>query len=179
MSQLSGGEHSAYTLRSGITLYPSQNQAISRTMSLLVQKVPAHFALLTDVTGQVILARGEQENVDLIALGSLVAGDVAASQEIARLTDQYQDFQVVLREGKKMHTFILETGLYLVLFVQVSTEIPLGWARMAIKNSAQELAKIVADTPEEVSKKEISDDTLGQEDLPDLFSEALDDLWLE
>lgn len=169
-------------LRSGITLYPSQNKAIDQILTDLIQNVPARFILLADVTGQIVSTRGEQGNVNRIALGSLVAGDLAASQEIARLTGQYQDFQVVLREGNKIHTFILETGPYLALFVQVSNDVPLGWARMIIKNAARDLADVAATPPEETEQSKATAQTnqmLNEEKLPDLFSDALDDLWTE
>jgi len=171
-----------YNLRSGLVLYPEQQQAIENLLADLVQQTPAHFILLADVTGQVISTRGEQRQVDLVALGSLVAGDMAASHEIARLTGQYQDYQMVLREGQTTHTFICEAGHHLALLVQVSNETPLGWARMMIHKAAQQLTEIAANLPAEQPPLDItsSDEThLAQENLPDLFADALDDLLLE
>jgi predicted regulator of Ras-like GTPase activity (Roadblock/LC7/MglB family) len=174
---------SSYTLRSGVTIYPSQNEAIDKVLLNLLKKAPARFLLLTDVTGQIVSARGEQGKIDLVALGSLVAGDLAASQEIARLTGEYQDHQMVLREGQTVHTFISEAGHFLALLVQVSNEVPLGWARMLIKKSAEELAEVMEHkTPEETEwTKKASEElepVLSDEGLSDLFSEALDDLLL-
>ena len=179
MNHLSGEGY--YTLRAGITLYPSQNQAIEQILTTLATKLPAHFLLLADITGQVVSVRGEQSNVDLTALGSLVAGDLAASQEIARLTGQYQDFQVVLREGEQISTFILETGYHLALLVQVSKDVPLGWARMLIKNSARDLAEIVAQKPAEAEQKQEQRGAqlFQEEGIGDIFDRALDDLWTE
>ena len=170
-----------YTLRSGITLYPPQNKAISQALDNLTHKIPAHFILLTDVTGQIISTRGEQNDIDLIALGSLMAGDLAASQEIARLTGEYQDYQMILREGTQMHTFISEAGRYLALLVQAAKEVPLGWARVIIRKAAQEITDIVANPPQEAKQPDLAeqlDSMLTEEDeLPDLFSDALDELW--
>jgi predicted regulator of Ras-like GTPase activity (Roadblock/LC7/MglB family) len=170
-----------YTLRSGITIYPSQDRTINQVLTELIQKVPAQFLLLVDVTGQVLSARGEQGKVDLVALGSLVAGDLAASQEIARLTGEYQDYQMVLREGNTMHTFIVEAGIHLAMLVQISNEVPLGWARMLIRQAAQQLADLLdepAEESQEISAAESMPELL-QEDLSDLFDDALDDLWSE
>jgi predicted regulator of Ras-like GTPase activity (Roadblock/LC7/MglB family) len=169
-----------YNLRSGITIYPAQDKAIAEVLAELRQKLPAHFLLLTDVTGQVISARGDQNQIDLVVLGSLVAGDLAASQEIARLTGEYQDYQMVLREGQKTHTFIIEAGHHLALLVQVSNEVPLGWARMLIQKVARHLADIIALPPEEeVTDQAPPDLGVDQEDLPDLFDEALAEMWQE
>jgi predicted regulator of Ras-like GTPase activity (Roadblock/LC7/MglB family) len=170
-----------YTLRSGRTIYPSQATKIEQILTDLIRKIPARFLLLTDVTGQIVAARGEQENVDLVALGSLVAGDLAASQEIARLTGEYQDYQMVLREGQTMHSFIVEAGLYLALLVQVSNEVPLGWARMLIQQAAPQLAEVL-DTQAEEARHHPDDQAIPemeQADLSDLFDDALDELWSE
>lgn len=170
-----------YNLRSGLILYPDQQQAIEKILIDLIQQTPAHFVLVADVTGQVVSTRGEQESANLVALGSLVAGDLAASHEIARLTGQYQDHQMVLREGQTTHTFICEAGHHLALLVQVANETPLGWARVVIRQAARRLTDITTKAPVEGDQRNIasSESSLGQEDLSDLFSEALDDLLLE
>jgi predicted regulator of Ras-like GTPase activity (Roadblock/LC7/MglB family) len=171
-----------YTLRSGITIYPSQNRAISQALANLTHKAPARFILLADVTGQIVSTRGEQSDIDLVALGSLMAGDLAASQEIARLTGEYQDYQMILREGTQMHTFISEAGHHLALLVQVSNEVPLGWARVIIRRASQEIEDIVANPPQEAKQSNIEeqlDPILIEDELADLFSDALDDLWSE
>ncbi len=178
--QSNAGHHQ--TLRSGLTIYPSQDRAINQALLDLVQKTPAHFVLLADVTGQIISARGNKEGIDLVPLGSLVAGDLAASQEIARLTGQYQDYQMVLREGQNSHTFIIEAGLQLALLVQISKDVPLGWGRVVIQKAAHQLADIVATIPEDVVQNQATaeeEQLLAQEELSDLFSDALDDLWME
>lgn len=177
-----------YKLRSGLCVAPQQNEEFERLTTELLGQVPARFVLLVDVAGQVVLAKGDHEGVNLIMLGSLVAGDLAASQEIARLMGQYQEYQIVLREGEKFNTIIVEAGHHLALLVQVEREVPLGWARMLIKRTGQQLAEVtaVADNagmglampPEE----ETAVFTLDEDDdlaLSDMFSDALDDLWVE
>ncbi len=179
--QTKNTQEGPYTLRSGLTIYPSQAEAIDQISTELMKKVPAHFLLLADVTGQIITARGEQEQIDLVALGSLVAGDLAASQEIARLTGEYQDYQMVLREGQKMHSFIVEAGLHLALMVQVSNEVPLGWARMIIQKTARHLAELLDSPAEEAEHHHLTESLpeFEQEELSALFNDALDELWSE
>lgn len=169
---------SSYSLRSGLTIFPSQQEALDQVLTELAQKLPARFLLLADVTGQIISVRGEQHQIDIVALGSLVAGDLAASQEIARLTGQYESQQMVLREGQNVHTFITEAGHHLALFAQVSNDTPLGWARMLIKKVAGQLADIAA-TPPKTDETQQLNLELDQAELPDLFSDALDEMWQE
>jgi predicted regulator of Ras-like GTPase activity (Roadblock/LC7/MglB family) len=162
------------TMRNGCTIYPAQEDAIEKLLAEFMQQCPARFALLTDTSGLVITAHGERGAVDLIALASLVAGDTAASQEIARLTGQYQNYQLVLREGTKTNTFIVEAGRFLVLFVQVSMDIPLGWARLLIRETGRQCAEIIATPPDEIEELKLG---LDGARLSDMIGESLDSMW--
>ncbi len=163
-----------YELRSGITIFPSHDKAIDQVISTLSLKIPARFILLTTVTGQVITAAGDRGQVDLVALGSLIAGDLAASQEIARITGEYHDYQTILREGENTHAFISEVGQRLILFVQIPNDVPLGWARLLIQEAARKLEEVLNTQPEALESLDLGSE---QEKLPDLFSSALDELW--
>lgn len=168
-----------YDLRSGLTLYPPQQEAIETILTDLLQQAPAHFILLADVTGQIVSTRGERGQINLIALGSLVAGDLAASQEIARLTGQYQDYQMILREGSTTHTFICEAGFHLALLVQVTIDTPLGWARMVIRQAAHKLTDIIteAEAEAEAAAQPPPGLNIDADDLLGDLDDALDDLW--
>ncbi len=170
-------------LRSGLTIYPSQDRAIDAALRSLSEKTPARFILLADISGQIISVRGDRSQVaEPVALGSLVAGDLAASREIARLLGEYRSYQMVLREGASSHTFIVEAGPYMVMLVQVASDVPLGWARMVIRQAAEQLAQIVDALPEELKNQPQAEPPLeealsGQEDISDLFGDALNSLW--
>lgn len=174
-----------YILRSGVTLSPAQHVEFNRLLTHLLQAAPATFIMLADAAGQVILAKGEHHDIDLVMLGSLVAGDLAASQEIARLTGEYQDYQIILREGQRSNSFIAEAGPYLALLVQVNRDIPLGWARMLILKTSRQLTDIMAQSiptaeDEIAGKQEIVMELDETDDsLADLFGDALDDMWGE
>jgi len=165
---------SPINLPSGITLYPSQDKAIDRILNDLMQKSPAEFILLAEASGQILAALGERTTADLVALSSLVVGDLAASQEIARLTGQYQNYQLILREGPQTNTFIAEAGAHMVLFVRVSREVPLGWARLLIHETSRQLADIVSAVPEDVGKLDLG---LSEETLSTLVDDGFDSIW--
>ncbi|MBE2198999.1 MAG: roadblock/LC7 domain-containing protein [Anaerolinea sp.] len=165
-----------YRLRSGLTIVTEQSQQLEQLLAQLQQKVPANFVILVDVTGQVVTVKGDVGKTNLVMLGSLVAGDLAASQEIARLTGEYQDFQIVLREGQESHIFIAEAGQHMAMLIQVSNEVPLGWARMLIRHIGQEIAQVLAVQPLQEPSWDVAE---ADDDLSDLFADALDDVWLE
>ncbi len=161
-------------LPSGITLYPSQDEAIDRLLNAFLQRCPAEFAMLAESSGQILSVLGDRTTGDLAALGSLVAGDLAASQEIARLTGQYQNFQLILREGPKANSFIAEAGPHLVLFVRVSKEVPLGWARLLIHETSRQVGEIVSTRPDDVARLDLG---LSDEKIAGLVGSGLDSLW--
>jgi predicted regulator of Ras-like GTPase activity (Roadblock/LC7/MglB family) len=168
-----------YQLRCGVAVLPEQHQAFERLLTEALSQIPANFVFLADVAGQIVMTKGDHGQVNLVMLGSLVAGDLAASQEIARLTGQFQDYQIVLREGANVNTFIIEAGEHLVLLVQVDHDVPLGWARMVVKRVGQSLGQVMEGA--ETAVIEQPSFTLDSHDseLSDLFGEALDDLWGE
>jgi predicted regulator of Ras-like GTPase activity (Roadblock/LC7/MglB family) len=126
----------AHRTSSDITIYPDQMKAINSLLLDLVEQVPAQFSMIMDVAGQAIACRGEIGETNVVTLGALVAGDLAASKEIARVTGEYQNYQMILREGDRTHAFIYEAGPHIILFVQVPSDVPLGWSRRFIREVA-------------------------------------------
>jgi hypothetical protein len=160
----------------GITLHPVQGTAMDRVLDDLTEKTPAQFVLLTEAGGQILATRGEKQTADMVALSTLVAGDMAASREIARLTNQYRSGHWVLREGPDANTFTAEAGPRMVLFVGVGTDVPLGWARLLIQEAGRQLAEVVAAPHGDVTALELG---LDEAKLSALFGDRLDSLWKE
>jgi predicted regulator of Ras-like GTPase activity (Roadblock/LC7/MglB family) len=160
----------------GLSLSPSQDKIINRILSDLLEKCPAQFILLAELSGQIISVQGESGNTDLIALGALVAGDQAASQEIARLTDQYQHTQLIFREGPETTSFITEAGDRMVLYMRIHKEVPMGWARLIILEASRKLAEVTSMPPVDVEKKDLQ---LSDEKLDTLIGDGLDSIWHE
>ncbi|MBN1666771.1 MAG: hypothetical protein JW862_06770 [Anaerolineales bacterium] len=173
MNNLSSYDH-PISLRSGTDIFPVHETALEKLLNELLEHCPAAFILLADVSGQVIMVEGQRGGMDLVALASLVAGDLAASQEIARLSGEYQSYQLILREGQKYNTFISEAGKHLLLFVQVSCQVPLGWARLLIQETARQASEVMNTPVEIVDKLDLG---LDKEGLSDLFGNALDAMW--
>jgi predicted regulator of Ras-like GTPase activity (Roadblock/LC7/MglB family) len=161
-------------LRIGITIYPSQKKAIKQVLGELEERCPTQLILLADVSGLLISIRGNRGESDPIALASLIAGDLAASQEIARMTNQYQSCQLILREGQKTNSFIAEVGPYLALFIQVDAETPLGWARLLILEASRQIVEIVSARPQFVQKPELE---LDEVKILNAVDNTFDNLW--
>jgi predicted regulator of Ras-like GTPase activity (Roadblock/LC7/MglB family) len=158
----------------GLSLSPSQDQLINRILSDLLEKCPAQLILLAELSGQIVSVQGETGKTDLVALGALVAGDLAASQEIARLTGQYQHAQLIFREGPETTSFITEVGDRMVLYMRIHKEVPMGWARLIILEANRKLAEVVSMPAVDVEKLDLQ---LSDEKLDTLIGDGLDSIW--
>ncbi len=168
-------------LRSGLILSAKQADTIAELLSEMVAQIPARFALVSDICGQIVAVSGEYDESNLQALSSLMASDLAASQEIARLTGEYDQQQISLREGKQACSLIAEAGQHLILFAQIGNHVPIGWARMALLKTSESLAELEnrSDDNKEDNIEPGLDLEMDAEQLSDLFKNSLDDLWTE
>jgi predicted regulator of Ras-like GTPase activity (Roadblock/LC7/MglB family) len=166
------GEHYVNT---GLILSADQARAIDSILASLRDRAPAALVLLTARDGQFISACGDSlRRIDLVNLGSLIAGDLAASHQIAQLAGVYEDYQVVLREGRNSHILVADAGPQMVLFVLVAATVPVGWARLLGREACRALAEIVSSLPK---AGEPSPRPAAGVDLPAEFDKALGDLW--
>ena len=165
-----------YGLPTGITIMAAQAAEIDRVLDDLIQRIPARFVLLADVSGLLVSFCGDRAQMDLVALGSLAASDLAASQTIARLTGEYENYQLVLRQGQRNNTILSEVGRHLVLLVQTPSQVPLGWARMLVVQAARQLEVILQASPKPTDET-AGAPPLAQAGLGDLFGQAFEDLW--
>lgn len=166
-------------LRSGFSLSVNQISNIEGDLRHLFEMIPAKYILLVDTSGQFVTALGDKGMIDSAVMGSLIAADLAASQEIARLTEEYQDYQMVLREGKQTNIIITEAGKHLILLVLFTRDTPLGWARKLIQKSSTNISEITKVSQPEDSIFKSPEQNNPDGDLPELFTNALDQIWKE
>lgn len=158
-----------------LMLFSHHEQAIDRVLDELRRKVPARLAMIVSRDGQFVSASREGgRDLDLVALGSLVAGDLAASQRIAELTGIYEEHQVIVREGRDGLTLVSDAGPHLVLFILAPGHVPVGWLRLLGLEAGRRLAQIAASP---LADEVPADVHLDEKSLADQFDQALGDLW--
>lgn len=161
-------------LRGGFTIFAGQENALGELTRDLEKKIQSLYIMIADTAGQPILQRGELGKNKLLALGSVVAGDLAASQETARIIGQYESYQLIIREGLESNLFISEIGKELVLLCLVPNRTPLGWARLLVKESAKQIAEIINTPDNEIENLDIG---LDDEKLAELYGDSLSSIW--
>jgi predicted regulator of Ras-like GTPase activity (Roadblock/LC7/MglB family) len=172
--QTSNTNQTGKTLRNGITVFSLQEDAIKKLAVELQEKLQTLFIMVVDTAGQSIYASEPLTANKSNALGSLLAGDLSASQELARVTGQYDLSQLIIREGVESTLFISEAGKDLLLLVIVPGQVPIGWARILIKETARQIGSIIH-TP--VSELDLLSLGLDDEKLTDVYEESLNNIW--
>lgn len=163
-------------LTGGMSIIPSQEELIDTILSSQLEKSQAKLILLIDTSGQVISFHGERGSIDLIALGALTASDIAASAEIARISNLYQENQMVIRQGSKMNTIVYDVNRNLILLYIVPATVPLGWVCYLVRESSTQIKEALSKIQKSV------DDRLfepGDKNLHELINNALDQVWKE
>ena len=83
-----------------LVLFEEDFRSLREILRRLRQESGASVVLLVDKNGQRITSVGDVEALDMTALASLTAGNVAATDGLARILGE-REFSVLLHEGEK------------------------------------------------------------------------------
>ncbi len=160
--------------RRDIFIQPAQQRAIENAAGHLARETGAIFVLVITRGGQLLHARGQHDEVDLPVLSSLAAANMAAGNEIARMIDKHEAFQVLAHEGGRRSLLMCVVNEHLILLLLVPRHEPVGWVRMQMQEAARRLAGITPNlSAAGAAGRTESDDG----DLAELTDQALRDLW--
>lgn len=158
--------------RSGLVIHESQWSLLTVALEEFADRVTAVTTLLVDTTGQLIYATGIHDSTSQTALGALIASNLAAAEEIARLTDQTTPHCFTRQEGPVDQTISGKIGKHLALFLIVPQTISFPHLKQEWLEIARQLTAILAEP--------VTDDTFGGEaDFADQLEDELNAMWLE
>ncbi len=160
---------------SGLVMYEEEFNKISAVLNRLRVDASAKIVFLIDKNGQQIAAAGEIEYVDTTSLASLTAGNVAATDGLAKLIGE-KEFSILFHEGKKDNIHISIVGQRLILVVIFDERSSLGLVRLRVRKAASELERILGEMEQkalEVGAEEAASPfaEITDEDIDALFSE--------
>jgi predicted regulator of Ras-like GTPase activity (Roadblock/LC7/MglB family) len=127
-----------------LVLYQEEFQRLDAALKKLRQEANARAIFLIDKNGQQIAAAGEVEQFDTTSLASLTAGNVAATDGLAKLIGE-REFSVLFHEGKRDHIHISIVAKRAILLVIFDDRSSLGLVRLRVKRGSQELDHIFED----------------------------------
>jgi len=156
-------------------MYQEEFDRISLVLNRLKVDANAKIVFLVDKNGQQIAGAGEIDLVDTTSLASLTAGNVAATDGLARLIGE-REFTILFHEGRKDNIHISIVGQRLILVVIFDERSSLGLVRLRVRKASGSVEQILNDMEEKAQRvgaegaatpfAEITD-----EDIDALFSE--------
>jgi predicted regulator of Ras-like GTPase activity (Roadblock/LC7/MglB family) len=153
---------------SDFVLYEEEFRHLEEALRRLRQEANARAVFLIDKNGQQIASAGEIEGFDSTSLASLTAGNVAATDGLAKLIGE-REFSVLFHEGQQDHIHISIVARRAILVVIFDERSSLGLVRLRVKRASADLERIFE---EMVQKGEAATGAVGS---PSPFSEITDD----
>jgi len=158
-----------------LVMYEEEFERIKAVLNRLRIDANAKIVFLVDKNGQQIAGAGEIDQVDTTSLASLTAGNVAATDGLAKLIGE-KEFSILFHEGKKDNIHISIVGQRLILVVIFDERSSLGLVRLRVRKAAVELERVLYQMEEkarEVGEVETTSPfaEITDEDIDALFSE--------
>ncbi len=153
-----------------LVLYEEEFQKIRQALQRLFQDASAKLVFLVDKNGQQIAAVGDMNSVDTTSLASLTAGNVAATDGLARLIGE-KEFSILFHEGERDNIHISIVARRVILVVIFDERASLGLVRLRVRRATTELEAVFEEIASKIESEKL---TLAAElDAP--FSEITDD----
>lgn len=124
-----------------LVMFEEEYNQLQEIISRLQVDSSSKVVFLVDKNGQQIAAAGEVRSIDATSLASLTAGNVAATDGLAKLIGE-KEFSLLFHEGEKdnLHISIVgKRGILVVIFDQNSS---LALVRLRVKKASRELQEI-------------------------------------
>ena len=156
-------------------LFEEDHQALQRSVQVLLRESEANAVFLIDKNGQQLAAAGEYEEIDTTALATLTAGNVAATDGLAKLLGE-QGFTILFHEGQKDNIHISIVGELAILVVIFDQRTSVGLVRLRVKQSSPVLEKVLTTAVQRRDEKKETVVREGKSRLADITDEDIENL---
>ena len=153
-----------------LVLYDEEFRKIKDSLNRLASDANANVVFLVDKNGQQIAAVGDLQSLDTTSLASLTAGNVAATDGLARLIGE-REFSVLFHEGERDNIHISIVAQRVILVVIFDERSSLGLVRLRVRRATVELDRIFEEITEKVEREKQN----LPSDFVSPFSEITDD----
>ena len=154
-----------------LVLYDDEFRKIKDSLSRLASDANANVVFLVDKNGQQIAAVGDLQSLDTTSLASLTAGNVAATDGLARLIGE-KEFSILFHEGEKDNIHISIVAQRVILVVIFDERSSLGLVRLRVRRATAEVEKIFEDIALKVEKEKTA---IRASDYESPFAEITDE----
>jgi predicted regulator of Ras-like GTPase activity (Roadblock/LC7/MglB family) len=134
----------------------------------------AKLVFLLDKNGQQITSAGDLDGVDPTSLASLTAGNVAATDGLAKLIGE-REFSILFHEGESENLHINVVGGRAILVVLFDERSSLGLVRLRVKKATAELTAILEEIAARTEAEHAS--AFGSSPFAEITDEDIDALF--
>jgi predicted regulator of Ras-like GTPase activity (Roadblock/LC7/MglB family) len=134
-----------------LVLYDEEFRKIKDSLNRLAADANAKVVFLVDKNGQQIAAVGDLQTLDTTSLASLTAGNVAATDGLARLIGE-REFSILFHEGERDNIHISIVAQRVILVVIFDERTSLGLVRLRVRRAMAELDRIFEDIAAKAEK---------------------------
>jgi predicted regulator of Ras-like GTPase activity (Roadblock/LC7/MglB family) len=124
-----------------IALHEGEFARLKSILSKTQRALHAQLVLLIERSGQSVAFEGSASDIDLTALGSLVAANVAATDGLARLVGE-PEFSILYHQGKNRNIHISSVSNRYCLVVVHDGSVGAGVVRLRVRHATAYLEEI-------------------------------------
>jgi predicted regulator of Ras-like GTPase activity (Roadblock/LC7/MglB family) len=152
-------------------MYEEEFNRIKAVLAQLRLDANAKMVFLIDRNGQQIASQGDTDLIDQTSLASLTAGNVAATDGLARIIGE-KEFNGIFHEGKQESIHISLCGERMILVVVFDQRSSLGLVRLRVRKATDEFNSIFDAL---LKKTEKEREALTAADFESPFAEITDE----
>ncbi len=127
---------------STIVLYETEYLRLKSILTMTQRDLRADLVLLIDRSGQQIAFDGPARGIDMTALASLAAANIAATDGLARLVGE-PEFSILYHQGKRRSIHISDVLKKFSLVVVFDDSVSLGMVRLRVKRATAYLEEVL------------------------------------
>ncbi|HSW38321.1 MAG TPA: roadblock/LC7 domain-containing protein [Acidobacteriota bacterium] len=160
-------------MRSNIfNLHEPEYRRIQAILEGMRKELRAELALLISRSGQPIVISGAGDAIDITALSSLAAANLAATDGLANIVGE-REFSVLAHQGKKRSLFISDLLKRFSLVLVFDASASSGLVRYKCKHTSLLLEEVLKDFQRKIEKEEPSENVtqFSDAELEELLGE--------
>jgi predicted regulator of Ras-like GTPase activity (Roadblock/LC7/MglB family) len=161
-----------------LVMYEEEYQQIKEVLHRLQVDSNSKIVFLVDKNGQQIAVMGDMRGVDATSLASLTAGNVAATDGLAKLIGE-KEFSILFHEGEKDNIHISLVAQRVILVVIFDERSSLGLVRLRVKKASTELNDVFARIMAKVEREKSQAGTAFESPFAEITDEDIDSLFSE
>lgn len=129
----------------GITYFGAGDvEQLEQILSGFLSETQAKCAALVDRSGRLLVSMGDTGSMDRITFASLVAGDFAASDQLASLLGE-PEFSSLYHQGEGQSMYLADIAGWAILAALFDGRTTLGMVRLKSKSAVPKFAALFAD----------------------------------